>query len=263
MTGIPVKSEVPLTRDTVLLINQKRIQGPLNRQNIASMNCHHSNERQEIQPLPENSNPPRHTASARHNEPEISPKPKITMPPLRNPVQKGQKVPMEANGKLQEIRVCVGWNINNPNCDVDVSAFLLRNGKVLGDSWFVFYGQNISPDGSTRFSSSVAPDREFISVDFKRLNHAVDRIAFILTINNAFEQKLNFSMIKDAYIRLIDSASDQELVSFKIEEYYANVTSMTIGEIYLHNGVWKFNAVGNGVGKDLAGLCQMFGVQVE
>ena len=70
-------------------------------------------------------------------------------------------------------------------------------------------------------------------------------------------------MLKDTYIRLLDSASNQELVSFRIDEYYANVTSMMIGEIYRHNGAWKFNAVGNGVGKDLAGLCRMYGVQVE
>ena len=70
-------------------------------------------------------------------------------------------------------------------------------------------------------------------------------------------------MIKDAYIRILDPASNQELVSYKIDEYYANVTSMTIGELYMHNGAWKFNAVGNGVGKDLAGLCQQYGVQVE
>jgi tellurium resistance protein TerD len=37
---------------------------------------------------------------------------------------------------------------------------------------------------------------------------------------------------------------------------------MMIGELYLHNGAWKFNAIGNGVAKDLAGLCSLYGVQV-
>lgn len=53
-----------------------------------------------------------------------------------------------------------------------------------------------------------------------------------------------------------------ELVSFKMDEYYTNVTSMMIGELYLHNGAWKFNAIGNGMAKDLAGLCGLYGVQV-
>jgi tellurium resistance protein TerD len=47
-----------------------------------------------------------------------------------------------------------------------------------------------------------------------------------------------------------------------MDEYYTNVTSMMIGELYLHNGAWKFNAIGNGVAKDLAGLCGLYGVQV-
>ncbi len=58
-------------------------------------------------------------------------------------------------------------------------------------------------------------------------------------------------MIKDAYIQITD-ASNTELVSFKMDEYYSNVTSMMIGEIYQHNGIWKFNAIGNGVSRDLA-----------
>ena len=46
-----------------------------------------------------------------------------------------------------------------------------------------------------------------------------------------------------------------------MDEYYSNVTSMMIGEIYLYHGTWKFNAVGNGVARDLAGLCELYGVQ--
>ena len=38
---------------------------------------------------------------------------------------------------------------------------------------------------------------------------------------------------------------------------------MMIGEIYQHNGTWKFNAIGNGVTRDLAGLCALYGVQVQ
>lgn len=145
---------------------------------------------------------------------------------------------------------------------MDVSAFLLgSSGKVIGDSWFVFYGQTESPDHSTVFHVEDGADRESISVDFTKLDTSVARIVFVLTINEALEKNLNFGMLQDAYIRIMDSAG-AELVSFKMDEYYSNVTSMMIGELYLHNGAWKFNAIGNGVAKDLAGLCEMYGVQV-
>ena len=70
-------------------------------------------------------------------------------------------------------------------------------------------------------------------------------------------------MLKDAYVRIIENSTNAELVSFKMSEYYSNVTSMTIGELYLHKGIWKFNAVGNGVARDLAGLCELYGVETN
>ena len=69
-------------------------------------------------------------------------------------------------------------------------------------------------------------------------------------------------MVEDAYIRINDHKG-MELSSFLMTDYYSNVISMMIGEIYLHNGNWKFNAIGNGVAKDLAGLCELYGVQVN
>lgn len=151
----------------------------------------------------------------------------------------------------------------NPQCDIDVSAFILGDdNKVLGDDWFVFYGQEYSPDKTVHFSLSDGVDREYISIDLSSLNPNVRKIVFVLTINDAFKHNLNFSMVKDAYMRILNADNQQELVSFQMTDYYANVISMMIGEIYLHGGSWKCNAVGNGVAKDLAGLCTLYGVQV-
>lgn len=183
------------------------------------------------------------------------------VPALTNKVQKGQKT-LLATGTPDAVDACFGWNVTDARCDVDVSAFLLgADGKVIGDSWFVFYGQTISPDQSTRFVESGSADREMIQIDLKRLNPQVKKIVFVLTINDALTNRLHFGMLKDAYVRIMDK-SGKELVSFMMTEYYNNVISMMIGEIYLHNGAWKFNAVGNGVAKDLAGLCELYGVQV-
>lgn len=169
---------------------------------------------------------------------------------------------MLASGAPDAVDACFGWNVTDARCDVDVSAFLLgADGKVIGDSWFVFYGQALSPDQSTRFVDGGGIDREMIQIDLKRLNPQVKKIVFVLTINDALENRLHFGMLKDAYVRIMDS-SGKELVSFLMTEYYSNVISMMIGELYLHNGAWKFSAVGNGVARDLAGLCKLYGVQV-
>lgn len=179
-------------------------------------------------------------------------------------MQKGQKVALTSQTPPRVLKACLGWNTTNAQCDVDVSAFLLDGtGKVPGDDWFVFYGQTESPDHSTVFCPENTVDRESITVHLDKLNPSVKKIVFVLTIHEALEKNLHFGMVQDAYIRILNDDSQEELVSFQMDEYYTNVISMMIGEVYLHNGIWKFNAVGNGVAKDLSGLCGLYGVQVE
>lgn len=258
MISVPMKTTGAVNKQTVMAINNIKFQGPMSSRNIQSINSAKTN----VTPTVESNHA--HTSAGNINSPDINNN-TITVkpiPPLVKQVQKGQKVAIETQARITAIQAKLGWNVTNPDCDVDVSAFLLNNtGKVIGDSWFVFYGQESSPDGSTIFSASQGQDRETISVDFTKLNPNVSKIVFVLTINEALEKHLNFSMLKDAYIRIMD-ASNNELVSFKMEEYYSNVTSMMIGEIYQHNGTWKFNAIGNGVARDLAGLCELYGVRV-
>lgn len=188
----------------------------------------------------------------------------MIIPALQRPLQKGQKALLNLQGNNTRVKACFGWNVNDQRCDIDVSAFLVTvNGKVPSDDWFVFYGQEISPDCSVKFQvDATHKDREIIDVDFACLNPNINRVVFVMTINEAFQRNLNFSMIKDAYIRILDVNSQSELLSYRMDQYYANVTSMTIGELYKYNGMWKFNAVGNGVHQDLAGQCAIYGVEI-
>lgn len=287
MINVPMKTSEPLNKNTISSLNQKKVETAHTRQSIGNINNRStslnttnntnnnptsngtiSNVRTNTTTSSTgygrmNSNIRTNTSScaqqtAQH-APAIISKP---IPPLRKPTRKGQKVALEGVGRQSKLKVCLGWNVNNSQCDVDVSAFLLGgSGKVIGDEWFVFYGQTKSPDNSVCFYEDNGADREYITIDFSRLNQNVTKIVFVLTINEAFEKRLNFSMLKDAYIRILDGATLSEYISFKMTDYYTNVSSMMIGEIYLHNNNWKFNAIGNGVAKDLAGLCDLYGVQ--
>lgn len=284
MINIPSKVTPPLSKNTIGSLNKKSSL-PLNRSSVRDLNFQKTNSSAEHRNtnLPQEnrvqqgSRPPfrqsvqttsiPHSVSApvNHHNSATPLLPDIAVPVLRNALRKGQKTALSLQGQsISKIKACFGWNILDSRCDMDASAFLVTdNGKVPGDDWFVFYGQTSSPDGSIRFfNDSTLQDREVINVDFGRLNTAIKKVVFVLTINEAFENNLNFSMIKDAYVRLIDVATNREIVSYKLEEYYSNVTSMTIGELYLHNGQWKFNPVGNGVQQDLAGQCAIYGVQI-
>lgn len=183
-------------------------------------------------------------------------------------LKKGQKVNLAQNGEvLSNIQVCLGWDVTNQACDLDASAFMLgANGKVLGDDWFVFYGQTTSPDGSIQHSGDSKGegfgDDEIISINLQGVNLNCKKIVFVVTIDEALTKGLNFSMVSNAYVRVVNKTNNQELVRFTLTDYYANVTSMVVGEVYNYNDAWKFNAVGDGVAKDLAGLCAMYGVNI-
>ncbi len=274
MIDIPMRTSQPLDCNSILNINiptqtnQIFAQAAVNQTTVKTS----ESNRQTPSSAAINRSPAHSQASNQQTSPQTTvsqaPVPtqasirEIAIPILTKKIQKGQKIALDPSRQVRKIQVCLGWNVTNPQCDLDVSAFILgANGKVLGDDWFVFYGQEDSPDRSVHFSLSNHTDREYISVDFGRLNPAAAKIIFVLTINEAFTHKLNFSMVKDAYIRILNAENHQELVSFQMTDYYPNVISMMIGEIYLYHGTWKCNAIGNGVARDLEGLCQLYGVQ--
>lgn len=284
MIKIATKSKEPFTRASLLSINQTRMQHSLTAQTIHALNRpaaphtqqaapfhNHPTQANSREPGQANGHPYAQTKTptasahpARSSSTPAAAPSRRKLPPLVKPVQKGQKIPLRSDGASPGLlKACFGWNTSDPRCDADVSAFLLgADGKVIGDSWFVFYGQTKSPDGSCRFDISQAADREVITVDINKLNPTVQKIVFVLTINEALSQRLHFGMMQDAYIRILDS-SGQECVSYRMTEYYSNVISMMIGEIYEYKGSWKFHAVGNGVARDLAGLCELYGVVVN
>lgn len=184
-------------------------------------------------------------------------------------LKKGQKFALAGqNGaQLTNIEIGLGWDLVNQACDLDASAFMLgADNKVIGDDWFVFYGQTSSPDGSVVHSGdsdgSGVGDDETIRINLNQVNQQVQKITFVVTINEALEKGLNFSMVQNAYVRVVDKSTNNELARFMLTDYYATVTSMVVGELYRHNGAWKFNAVGDGVAKDLYGLCNMYGVNI-
>ncbi|MGN0484046.1 MAG: TerD family protein [Lachnospiraceae bacterium] len=185
-------------------------------------------------------------------------------------LKKGQKTSLAKFGNaLENIDVGLGWDVSNQGVyDLDAECFILGdNEKVLGDDWFVYYNQPASPDGSVRHSGdnrdgSGVGDDEVIHVRLSQVNPQAKKLIFVVTINEARERNLNFSGVQNAYIRLVDQDTKRELCRFNLTEYYSNVTSMMVAELYRHNGEWKMNPIGDGVEADLYDLCIRYGVNV-
>jgi tellurium resistance protein TerD len=204
--------------------------------------------------------------------------PRQNQPPPQNNVsngrgiilKKGQKTSLSAmNPRLDSVDIGLGWDVSgNAQYDLDSECFMIgSNGKVVGDDWFVFYNQPTSPDGAVRHcgdnkTGAGAGDDEIIHIQLSQVSPQVHRLIFIVTINEAREMGLNFSGVRNAYIRVVDKMNNRELIRFHLSDYYNTVTSMVVGEIYRHNGEWKFTPIGDGTQDDLYGLCYRYGVNV-
>ena len=73
-----------------------------------------------------------------------------------------------------------------------------------------------------------------------------DKIIIVVNIYQAVQRKQHFGMIQNAFIRLVDGRNNNEMCRYNLTEDYSGMTAMIFGEIYRHNGEWKFNPVGQG-----------------
>ena len=186
---------------------------------------------------------------------------------------KGQKVDLtKGNPSLSKIIVGLGWDTNKydggADFDLDASAFMLdKNNKIVGDEWFIFYGQPQSPDGSVKYNvydtDPSNPDDAAIEINLMSIDPGIERVAVAITLYEAFERSLNFGMVPMVYARIVNTVTGREIARFELTERNSAVTALVVGELYRYKNSWKFNAVGSGVNRDLAGFCGMYGVEYE
>jgi tellurium resistance protein TerD len=63
-------------------------------------------------------------------------------------------------------------------------------------------------------------------------------------------------------MRIVNETSKEEVVRYDLSEDYSIETALIFGELYLHNGAWKFKAIGQGFEGGLAPLARQYGVTV-
>ena len=164
-------------------------------------------------------------------------------------LQKGQKVSLSKdNAGLSRIIVGLGWDEVQQQSrgffapkpqpiDCDAFALLLQNGKLLDTRDVVYFG-NLTGAGDG--------DDEQIMIDLNAVPAQYDRIVLAVNIYQAHKKNQHFGMIQNAFIRLVDARNNNEMCIYNLTENYSGQTAMLFGEVYRHNGEWKFNAVGQG-----------------
>ncbi|SDO81286.1 Stress response protein SCP2 [Paenibacillus sp. yr247] len=179
---------------------------------------------------------------------------------------KGQKIDLtKGNAGLTKVIVGLGWDPavvekkgffgskkTTVEIDCDASVILLdENGKLTKEKNVVYFANLQSPDGSVVHSGDNRTgegegDDEQVSVNLGQVPADVSKIIFVVNIYDCVNRKQDFGLIQSAYIRIVNDSNNQELVKFNLSEIYSGKTSLIAGEIYRHNGEWKFSAIGEG-----------------
>lgn len=177
-------------------------------------------------------------------------------------LQKGQKVSLtKENAGLSKVVIGLGWDevkqsrglfAPKPQAiDCDASALLLQGGKLMSKDDIVYFGNLRHNSGTVQhmgdnLTGAGAGDDEQIIVELAGIPAQYDKIVLVVNIYQALQRKQHFGLIQNAFIRLIDGKTNAEILKYNLTENYSGMTAMIFGEVYRHNGEWKFSAIGQG-----------------
>ena len=188
-------------------------------------------------------------------------------------LSKGQKVDLtKTNPGLTSVVVGLGWDTNKydggNDFDLDSSVFLLgENGKVTNETDFIFYnnregaGGSVVHTGDNRTGAGDGDDEQ-VKINLTNVPANIQRIAFTITIHDADSRNQNFGQVSNSYARIFNEATGEELTRYDLGEDFSIETAIVVGELYRHNGEWKFSAIGSGYQGGLAALATDFGLSI-
>lgn len=177
-------------------------------------------------------------------------------------LQAGANVSLTKNNPLlSELVVGFGWDVissNGPQVDLVPSAIVANSAnEAISDEHFVFFNQLSTPDDAVRYVEG--DDAEQVELSLSLIPDNVDKIAFVVYVDPDVRKPGNFGSVRNAYIRVADR-DNSEIVRFNVPNPDLSITAMIFGEIYKHNGEWKFRAVGQGYKTGLVGVARDFKV---
>lgn len=185
-------------------------------------------------------------------------------------LQKGQKIDLtKGNPGLKHIMVGLGWDEvkksgllgglfgGSQDIDCDASAILITAGaeKLTSKNDLVYFGNLKHISGAVKhmgdnLTGAGDGDDEQIYVDLVNVPASYSKIVFVVNIYESTARHQDFGLIKNAFIRLVDSDTNKELCRYDLSENYSGMTAMIFGEMYRHNGEWKFSAIGQATADD-------------
>ncbi|MEK3723563.1 VWA domain-containing protein [Paenibacillus sp. FSL H8-0034] len=178
-------------------------------------------------------------------------------------LQKGQKIDVTKNRNHKHVQVHIGWKTADTRIEADASAFLLSSSGICAqDEDFIFYGNPVSSDRSVSYTAGSNAQSGQFTMDWSRLSSSIHKIALTLTIHEGKKLNQYFNQVSNTYLEIIDPSGKETTITFEFGKDLTKETAIVVGEFYLHNGEWKFSAIGSGFFGGLDDLCKHYGLEV-
>mmetsp|Transcript_119102 Transcript_119102/g.384574 ORF Transcript_119102/g.384574 Transcript_119102/m.384574 type:complete len:244 (+) Transcript_119102:2-733(+) len=142
------------------------------------------------------------------------------------------------------ITVGLGWDVDDGECDLDVSAVLMdSNGSVLEA---VFFGRLHSEQHGIEHTGDNLTgegdgDDEQITVQLDRVGPQAQQVFFVV---NIYTPRRTFLQVANPYCRVVDGSSGAEICRYSLREA-GSLNGLIIAKIAREaGGRWAFHALG-------------------
>merc|ERR1711988_2037094 len=138
----------------------------------------------------------------------------------------------------------LGWDVDEGECDLDVSAVLMdRDGR---DVESVFFGRLESEEHGIQHTGDNLTgegegDDEQIIVNLDRIGDAIQQVFFVV---NIYTPHKNFMQVAEPFCRVVDNSSGAELCRYALRDA-GSESGLIIARIARETGArWGFHALG-------------------
>ena len=136
------------------------------------------------------------------------------------------------------------------------------DGRARSDQDFVFFNQLASPEQSVHErDEALGGDNEQIEVELAAVPAEIERVVVVLYVNEGPAQRRTLGQLRSCVIRVLNAADNKELVrSEELAAAFSAETAVALGELYRHDGGWKFKVLGQGYSKGVSGIASDYGI---
>jgi tellurium resistance protein TerD len=185
-------------------------------------------------------------------------------------IQAGQRINLtKEQAGLKRIRIGLSWEFKSGLvADLDTSVVVVGdNGRMLTEDSLLYYNSPKNAQGKPHLyngglvhtgderSGMAEGDDETILIDLSKIPTAVKGLVATTSIYGSGQFELvTFGRVKNATVKLYNAETSQALYQFDLTQDASKGTSVEMVRFFLKDGDWRFEAMGEVVGRSDNGL---------